>query len=492
MMKTVLLSHSDAVGTTLSTIVPACPLDLPTVILLKWGRTLPWSYNAWSDSRLYGSDVILQMTVTWLFHLDTSIAEIPIAHSVEWWDDELLDLLDVVPLETLSMMSRVLQHVLSMPQGDQSKSLCGTTTEIVLKACWSLKYIITLLEGDSTPLTPLYATLYDVFMLLGESNEELCVKDLVLETLSLQPGILKLAWATISHQSSYTLGLQRKLNSTYNLVNGCLQGAAATTPVLRNLRQTLQLLTLAYKCGTACPLPSLTSQLLAVLLDWLEVATVDSALWTMLGDVTIGALTEWQHRVASGSPSHRVFDKVDAARVWRIIAEADSGDLTSAVSAAAHISSTAGKHPYDSLQYSVCWDYLRDTMLMILDHEFRGVEEPLALLVAPTISRALVALARHAPAPAKRFLASSPWTVAMVVRMRRLEGDVRTSGLDEYRRILWGQTSLSIQTLIAYLTEGLSAAIQPDALNSEREDPAESQGGFTFCWFQSRAYLIPT
>ncbi|KAI9057102.1 hypothetical protein FKP32DRAFT_1396611 [Trametes sanguinea] len=493
MIKTVLQCRLDYDGSASSLIVPGCPLDLPTVILLKWGMTVPWSWSAWSDSRLYGSDVILQMAVVWLFHLDTSIAGIPIAHSVEWWDGELVNVLNLVPSGSLSMMSRALQQVLSIAQGDKSNPCYKATNDIALKACWSLKYMLTSLEGDDTPMAPLFVTLYELFMLLGESTEELCIKDMVLEVLSLRLSTLKLAWATISHQTTYTLGWQRKLNSAYILVNGCMQVATVSMPILRNLRQTLQLLTFAYKSSQACPLPSLTSRLLTVLLDWLETVTTDSAIWSMLGDVTIGALTEWQHRVAAGSPSHRVFDRADAARVWRIIADADTCDLTFAASAAAHVISTVGKHAYDSLQHGECWDHLRDTMLMILDHDFRGVEEPLALLVAPTLFRALAALAQYAPARARRYFTSSPWTVAMVVRMRRLEDDFERSEIDEYRTILWSQGSLSIQNLIAnQLIEDPSAGTRPEGLDHEKEDSAEPEGDFIFCWFQSRACLLPT
>lgn len=38
---------------------------------------------------------------------------------------------------------------------------------------------------------------------------------------------------------------------------------------------------------------------------------------------------------------------------------------------------------------AMAWDYLRDVLMMILDHQFLAVDEPLALLVSRVICHAL-------------------------------------------------------------------------------------------------------
>ena len=71
---------------------------------------------------------------------------------------------------------------------------------------------------------------------------------------------------------------------------------------------------------------------------------------------------------------------------------------------------TAGAYAFDTLTYGEAWNFIRDVLLLILDRDFGGQEEPLALLVAPAICRALLALVRHASPQASTFLSGCSLT----------------------------------------------------------------------------------
>lgn len=53
--------------------------------------------------------------------------------------------------------------------------------------------------------------------------------------------------------------------------------------------------------------------------------------------------------------------------------------------------------PVEGLVCAEAWDYFRDVILLILNRDFGGADEPLALLVCTSICRVLVALVRNAP-----------------------------------------------------------------------------------------------
>jgi hypothetical protein len=57
----------------------------------------------------------------------------------------------------------------------------------------------------------------------------------------------------------------------------------------------------------------------------------------------------------------------------------------------------------DPLHCAEVWDYLRDTLLLVQSRHFLGDHEPLALLVCPTICRALSYLAAHMDQAASVF-----------------------------------------------------------------------------------------
>lgn len=182
---------------------------------------------------------------------------------------------------------------------------------------------------------------------------------------------------------------------------------AISTLELRNIRQTLQFLTLAWSVDcTAGVLPE-SRLLLSSLLDWLESEPLDSLVWTTLGDATFGALALSPHLAASSE------SQLGVDFIWDLLQDVDATDLPLAGELDLYITATSRPTPriaslsvyvattasrgIDNLTYAEAWNYFRDVVLLILNREFVGAEEPLALLVCSSICRVLVALLQHAP-----------------------------------------------------------------------------------------------
>ena len=108
------------------------------------------------------------------------------------------------------------------------------------------------------------------------------------------------------------------------------------------------------------------------------------------------------------------------------------------------------------------WNYFRDVLLLILTGDFEGLDEPLALLVAPSICAALLQLAQHAEgrtcestslrrlgrlqlkALAVYCCASSPWTTSMLSSLKKF---LDHQGGDGYSSILKERISPTAQLL---------------------------------------------
>ncbi|KAI0651727.1 hypothetical protein C8Q79DRAFT_54612 [Trametes meyenii] len=438
MIQTVLWSNDGVMPS--CSIHPVTQLDLPSTILTKWGIALPWSWRIWKDARLHNSEVAESLSATWLYHLDASVDDIHMTHSVEWWDLSLVRALEGAAGAALSMISRLLLCVVRFMKEQTSQSLDSPTLDVVLKACWATKHLLQTLEAavDDTTSSTLYTIMHKLFLLLGDARPELDVKDLILEGFSYSNTGLRLSMGAIvaDSRSECASGWEHKLGQLIKLLNAVrLSGGVISMLDLRNIRQTLQLLTLAGRTGLVpCPTSGMVRQFLSAVLAWLDGSEeIHSPIWSMLGDVTIMALAVWrQHVVERG---HTIPKSLGRDLVWSLFEEVDPLNLPLAASLAAYISATARDRGYDDLSYSEACNYFRDVILLVLNREYGGIEEPLSLVVAPAVSRALVELSQHPPSRAKRSYISSPWTISMVAHLKRLERNEELA--DKYDEVLW-------------------------------------------------------
>ncbi|TFK41022.1 hypothetical protein BDQ12DRAFT_419089 [Crucibulum laeve] len=68
---------------TLSSILPIETLDFPQFILLKWGNVIAWAWSVWADPNLYDAELIVHMTITWMYHIDKD-ASLGISECLEY------------------------------------------------------------------------------------------------------------------------------------------------------------------------------------------------------------------------------------------------------------------------------------------------------------------------------------------------------------------------------------------------------------------------
>ena len=152
-----------------------------------------------------------------------------------------------------------------------------------------------------------------------------------------------------------------------------------------------------------------TQQFLDTIFDLLAGESAhDSLEWVYLGDATIALLSVLWKRRDDASFLALVYDD---SFVWNLARRADPEDLViagqwhcsalcshtdaSAVSIAVYISVSAATQSCDRLLWAEAWSCLCDAMLLILTDDLEDADEPLALLVAPTICQALACLISH-------------------------------------------------------------------------------------------------
>ncbi|KAH9857903.1 hypothetical protein C2E23DRAFT_801926 [Lenzites betulinus] len=473
-----LILHPEDTSSIPCGVYPVTELDIPRTILLKWGCALPWSWRIWNDSRLHHSEVAETLTATWLHHLEVPAVDIPSGHSLDWWDNDLVYALESDSYSALSMMSRLLLAVL-VAKDTIPATYDDVVRDVLLKACWSINYLSGAGRLDEERLCALYGILFELFLRIGEQELELAVKDLIVESLSFSTASLRLAATPFDDPHlEHVLAWRRRLSRMNRSVAPNSDKDDISTLELRNIRQTLQFLTLAWSVDcTAGVLPE-SRLLFSSLLDWLESEPLDSLVWTMLGDATFGALALSPHLAASSE------SQLGVDFIWDLLQDVDATDLPLAASLSTYVAATVTKR-IDNLAYAEAWNYFRDVVLLILNREFVGAAEPLALLVCPSICRVLVALLQHAPPGPKRYMLASPWTGCMIMHMKNVSVDHPAESV-EYNAILGELIGSSVEALCEQLAAATSTA--PTTGHGGSNPSATKE--LTYCWHESRPCLI--
>ncbi|TFK94334.1 hypothetical protein K466DRAFT_657861 [Polyporus arcularius HHB13444] len=468
-----------------SLITPPADANTAIAILVRWGCTLPWAWRTWEDVRLHNSEVAEHLTATWLHNLDIHSNEVFIAHAVEYWDADLVTALQVEPRAALSMMLRLLFCTLCAVKDATPEHLSDPVLNVLLKICWSTRYLLQIVEVDNASSTALLGIICNLFVLLSDGRLELGIKDLIIEIMSMSTttGLRGAVMVVSDPKSEFMFSLDRRLNQISRLYSdgGCR--GTVTFADLRTVKQAIQLLTLMWTSGTSPrSVPQSAQRFLAALVNWLGDLNSDSEAWRVLGDAFIGIVAILEQRRAD--PTFAAIDRCwDELAVWRLAREADPNELPLASSFALYVGTMAHLRHTDDLFCAEAWDYFRDVLLLILTSDYEGPDEPLALLIAPSICTALIALLGNAQGASFHHSISSPWTLCMVTYLKNLQ----TCGSRdaEYAQILFER----IGEQARLICKGLASRSPSTSGGSggTREPPLCET---VFCWIRSLPYLM--
>ncbi|KAI0762859.1 hypothetical protein C8Q74DRAFT_183839 [Fomes fomentarius] len=427
--------------------LPAC-VDISLVVLMRWGATLPWAWVTWEDVRICQSEVVEHLTATWLYTLDTRVEGISHAHSLEYWDHDLIAALEQEPRAALSMMARLLRCGLCRMK-DTSARPPDSIFNTFLKICWSILRLLQGMEADHASTVALFGVLCNLFVLLSDGEIEISIKDLIIETLCLsKTGLQGAIMAIAGSKPEFSLNVNRALEHMCKVMTDQSRGDNLTFTELHAVRQNLQFITLVWITSTtSSTIPESIERFLTACRKCFEDADSGSLARAVLGDALVGISTALEQRREEVS-----FEQLKNAGchtvVWQLVRDAEPSDLTLASALAAYFGSMSPLPKQDPLSSAEAWDYFRDVLLLILDGDFEGSDEPLSLLVAPLICRALVVLFQQGDRSARRYFVTSPWTTCVAASLKNLRntGNIHADG-GEYAVILHERMGLLAEHL---------------------------------------------
>ncbi|KAJ6604446.1 hypothetical protein DFH09DRAFT_309802 [Mycena vulgaris] len=382
----------------LQLVIPPVDLDPAQTVLLRWGDTVSWCWETWDDHRLANAESIVFLTSMWLLHSDRAFLP-----------DGIAPHLDYSAASTASSLAilRLLHHiVLSLSTTFQSIPPPPVSTIVISGACCnaveSMKHLLSdQKEDECWIVSGLCRCLLSLFVLLvAEADEELNASDYILEALSLvDPDTLHVCLMHVLEDS--TLRFSARLDERVLSVHKTLADDGNLSWKLNPVRSALNFFVIVWFSNTrGCLLHQSASRLLSAAVAFLLQQGSRSLSSKILGDAVLTA--------TSAAQADPTFPKEGRETIWRFVLTFVPSDLGIASSFAHYI--VTSECFCNTLCCAEAWRYLGEVLLLILKRHYIEEQEPLALLICPTVCGALIRLLQADPVTTQ-FALSTPFTL---------------------------------------------------------------------------------
>ncbi|KAL5534448.1 hypothetical protein ACEPAG_910 [Sanghuangporus baumii] len=459
-------------------------LDDAQTILLHWGNTIPWAWEKWDDPRIIGFDTVVSMTKNWLCHFDKSLP-------MKLCDKDHMR----EERETLFLSFGASQFLRAVLRMNPRSSLIALFHQICdekdrkyvpenrLNCIWLYRTTWCIAEltdscGDllsSDDISLVAERLILLFAELGENNDDAASKvksDVVRGLNALKPEIMEKVLLSLQKNVPFFSKFAGTTAKASRIVTADITGSfLLNSGVSGALVALLDLITLFYKHNATRCIPVTTFQLLSDLVKFLSkcvgTLALRKALLNCLGYAYMQcrmARSEAQNgkdrmsigpKSNEGSPAAKLHKTWDDEEAFNLALDVTCSDLELAVAFASYVSLTI-KKTTDTLLVTEAWDYLRDTLLLLVNGHLEVDRDELVLQegnivlefdetfpesflgngtekitnAAERICTALEAVLKRSDTVVVRLLLDSPLTISLRVSLERLINAAKDGSLD--------------------------------------------------------------
>ncbi|KAJ7275248.1 hypothetical protein B0H12DRAFT_1086394 [Mycena haematopus] len=395
--------HPDDSVSCLQVAIPPEDLDPTQVVLLRWGDTVSWCWEMWDDHRVANVESVVFLTSMWLRHSD----------DVHFLPGNIDHSLAVSTASSIAILRVLYQVVLSLSTVPPSSGPPSTTWVMISKACFfaveSMKHLLWGQKEDERWIVSGFCKcLLSLFVLLApENDEDLTVHDYILEALCLADADT-LHLCMIHVQEDDVLCFAARLHGRLVRVQNSVSGSLAQMQPLNLIRTTLNLAVIVWFSGAHGCLPRasvcpLLSSVVKILLQEGSPGLASK----FLGDAIFTASS-----IARKDPS---LTGENRESLWQLAITSASSELSIASSFAHYIITSVIL--CNSLYCAEAWSYISGILLLIFKHHYIEEQEPLALLICPTLCAALMRLLQ-ADAVSAQFMLSTPFTLNLCADLK--------------------------------------------------------------------------
>ncbi|KAJ7169676.1 hypothetical protein C8R46DRAFT_1089624 [Mycena filopes] len=389
--------HPDDPISSLQFAAPPEYLDPAQTVLLRWGDIASWCWETWDDHRVADAETIVFLTSIWLRHVDTQRPP----------GDESMTISTASSIAILRVLHQVVLSLSTVVASSEVEPPSLSMT-MISRACFNAVKSITYLlskqkEDERWIVSGLCKYLLNLFVLLGIEREEISqVNDYIIEALSLiDADTLNICIMHVQQEAN--LRFAARLCERFAGVRSLLQQKQISKWDL--VRSTLNFAVVVWFSRTPrCLLRESVSPLLA---NVVELLLQDISASKALGDALLIAAS-----AARRDPS---LTDENQESIWQFAITSIRSELDIASAFAHYI--TTSKSLCNPLCCAEAWRCLGEVFLLILKHHYIEEQEPLALLVCPTLCRALMRLLQ-ADSASTQFMLSTPFTLNLCADLK--------------------------------------------------------------------------
>ncbi|KAK7064397.1 hypothetical protein R3P38DRAFT_2824265 [Favolaschia claudopus] len=400
--------HPDDTTVSLQYLAPPQILDSAQILLLHWGDAVAWCWKTWDDYRAANAESVVFLTTMWLSHLDIPILPEQVNRSMT-----------VDTASSIAILRVLHQIILSLNTVPSPIDSSLTAMTIISRACLfsvqSMNYLLGRQNEDECWIVSnMCKCLLSLFVLLvAKTEQDLIVYDYIIEALSsVDPQTLHICVTHLLEDSAlrFAVRLHERLVWAQNSILEPLQ-----TLKLHLIRSTLNFAVVLWYSGAhGCLSHEFVSPLLRDITQCLTEKTHFSDLASVvLGDALLTAFSAERRDGPGLSDESREC-------LWTFGITSSPRQLSIASSFAHYV--LTSNLLCDALYCAEAWQCLGNVLLLILKHHYIEEQEPLALLVCPTLCAALTRLLQ-ANSASTRFILSTPFTLNLCADLTRVNED---------------------------------------------------------------------
>ncbi|KAF9786112.1 hypothetical protein BJ322DRAFT_1210647 [Thelephora terrestris] len=486
--------HPSSTASEISRILPLAELDVPQRILVSFGKTIFWAWTQWNDGRILGIESILIWTATWIHQL-------PSEDNSEW-DNEVCDALDIwrVPFSAVLMVNSHPLILIFIELDDVqmtlrryvelinvSTMLAQEITELFRRPVTLANRLLRFCCESPVPChTEMKRCLVEAYPFIDDvEGGSLCtvsmsclmlpnkglVLDLIVEVISnTENRMLAAILDTITQdtRSNFVMKLALVISSSAN------EALGGDKPAIERIRRLLMFLTVLWQAGAmGTGLPQIITSFVSSLGK--KFAARDPNVRTLGGDI-LNALTALEVSVPGSLGKDR---DLGCADMWLASLDSDPENLLDASAFANFVAVSLGSRKRDALLESETWDYLRDSLLLILTRHYFCDEEPIALAAAPSACFAMTCLFCAAAPQARSYMLNSPWTMNMCALLKATLGDIDEK--DQFAVVLKDRLKNRGAELLDQIAQAVHAEGSPSTSSGTKKPKRDERTRLIFC-----------
>lgn len=178
--------HPDGGATSRNALFPLNCLDGAQMVLLFSGEAVPWSWSVWNDPRLADTELMVQLTATWMCHMDTPSTRMRWMQSHDW-RAVLLRASKSGSRDAAIAITQLLGYIATSPWPPKSGNALALWSNLLLRSCWLTAQLLDPYHSWHVTATPtLMKSLCCIFVrcVMDEYGPSIEIQDAIVEALT--------------------------------------------------------------------------------------------------------------------------------------------------------------------------------------------------------------------------------------------------------------------------------------------------------------------